>query len=75
MQVRVNLMGALKAKAPEGNMLELPEGATINDVLQCLDISAPQIQIAMVNNRPRPNRDHALSPDDELTLVPPVGGG
>ncbi len=75
MQVRVKLMGALKAKAPAGDTLELPEGATIEAVFNALDIDSQAIQVVMLNNRPQTDRDHTLSADDELTILPPVGGG
>ena len=75
MQVRVKLMGALKDKTPVDERLDLPAAATIEDALQSLEITAPQIQIVMVNGRPQPDRSQALSPDDELTVLPPVGGG
>ena len=73
--VRVKLMGSLKAKSPQQDSLELPDGATIADVLQRLDIDSKTIQIVMVNSKPQGDRSYVLSADDELTILPPVGGG
>ena len=75
MILKLKLMGALKAKTPEDGMLELNDGASINDVLQTLDIPATHVQIVMVNGQPQPNRDTPLTADDELTILAPVGGG
>ena len=68
-------MGALKAKSPPESRMHVDEGATIESVLSSLDIEPKQVQIVMHNNRPQPDRSTALSPDDQLTVVPPVGGG
>ncbi len=75
MELRVTLMGALKAKAPDGNKLDVPDGATIEDVLRALDIPGTNVQIVMVNGRPEPDRNRTLAADDELTVLPLVGGG
>ena len=75
MQLRLKLMGALKAKTPQGGALELNDGASINDVLNTLDIPASHVQIVMVNGKPQPNRDTPLTAEDELTILAPVGGG
>ena len=75
MELRVKLMGALKAKTPAGERLSVDDAATVEQVLQALGIAATQVQIVMVNGRPQGNRALPLSPDDELTVVPPVGGG
>ena len=68
-------MGALKTKTPQGGRLELNDGASINDVLNTLEISASHVQIVMVNGKPQPNRDTPLTAEDELTILAPVGGG
>lgn len=75
MIVKVKLMGALREKTPDGGEVSVDDGATINDVLHSLDIAAPQVQIVLVNGKPQPNRDTAISADDELTVLAPVGGG
>jgi sulfur carrier protein ThiS len=75
MQIRIQLMGGLKSKSPAGNRLELADGATISDALRQLGLEAAQVQIVMHNSRPQPNRATAVRDGDELTVVPPVGGG
>ena len=75
MQLKLNLMGALKAKSPPENRLDIADAASIDDVLAALEIAADQVQIVMVNGKPQPDRSTALAHGDELTVVAPVGGG
>ncbi len=75
MQVRVKAMGLLKAKTPPDGKLDVPDDATINQVLSALDIPATHVQTVFVNGRLTPDRTRELSPDDELTVLAPVGGG
>lgn len=75
MQIRLRLMGMLKARTPDGGVLELADGATIEDALRALAV-APHANYAMtVNGRIERDRSRPLAPNDELTIVPPVGGG
>jgi molybdopterin converting factor small subunit len=75
MQVQVKLMGSLKAHAPDGDTLELPEGATIQTAVDQLGIDSKAMHVVMVNSKPQRNRESLLSPGDEITIIPPVSGG
>ena len=75
MLVHLKLMGTLKTKTPPGGTLELPDNATIASVLQALDIRAESVQVFTVNGQLERNRDRVLGPNDELSVLPPVGGG
>ena len=75
MHVRVKLMGGLKAKAPAGNVLDLTDDATIESALLSLNIDPKAIQVVMLNNKPCGDHSRTLQTDDELTILPPVGGG
>ena len=75
MEIRLVMLGALKAKAPADGKLQLEEGASIEDVLQQLDLSEHEFQIVMVNGKPKPDRSYSVSDNDELTIIAPVGGG
>ena len=75
MQIRVQLMGGMKAKAPPDNVLELDDGASITGALDRLDIAANQVQVVMHNGRPQANRETVLAEGDELTVIPLAGGG
>ena len=75
MQVRVKLMGVLKAKSPEGDKLELPDGSTVRQALVVLDISTDRVHVFSINGTLERNLDRRLEPNDELTVLAPVGGG
>jgi sulfur carrier protein ThiS len=75
MQIRVKLMGTLKARTPPGGALEVADGATIDDVLRALGIASPALRVFTVNGQFERDRNRVLAADDELTAVPPVGGG
>jgi len=74
-QIRLKLMGMLKARTPPGGALDVAEGATIDDVLRALDVAPQAIQVFTVNGRFERDRSRALAAGDELTVIPPVAGG
>jgi sulfur carrier protein ThiS len=75
MQIRVKLMGMLKARTPPGGTLEVAEGATIDDVLRALDIRSQTLRVFTVNGQFERDRRRVLAANDELSAIPPVGGG
>ncbi len=68
-------MGVLKDKAPPDGSLELTEGASIEDALRALEIPVDSVQVFTVNGSLVRDRGHSLTADDDLTVLPPVGGG
>lgn len=54
--------------------LELPEGATVADILAALRVPSRVETVLLVNGR-RAERGTAVSPGDEITLFPPMEGG
>ncbi|MDP6721141.1 MAG: MoaD/ThiS family protein [Pirellulaceae bacterium] len=75
MMVCLKLMGVLKAKTPEDGQLEMEDGATIEDVLRALDVPVESVQVFTVNGSFERNRSRVLSDGDDLSVLPPVGGG
>ena len=75
MQVRLKLMGMLKARTPPGGAIEVADGATIDDVLRALDIAPQTVRVFTVNGEFERDRGRVLAPNDELSAIPPVGGG
>ena len=75
MEVRIKLMGMLRDKAPPAGKLDLAEGATIDDALRALEIPADSVQVFTVNGHLVRDRSRRLSAGDELSVLPPVGGG
>lgn len=75
MKINIKLMGVLKKRTPANGSLELADGATIEDALQLLDISAAAVQVCTVNGTLERDLKRKLEVNDELSVVPPVGGG
>jgi MoaE-MoaD fusion protein len=82
MTIRVRLFAVLRQRAGRDSVeVELEEGATVEDALAVLarepgltDVLA-RVPVRMAVNRDYAEPATALSPDDELALVPPVSGG
>ncbi len=75
MQVRVKLMGTLRKKTPPGGVLELSDDATVEQAFEALNVARDRVQVVTVNGDLERDYTVALNPDDELTILAPVGGG
>jgi molybdopterin synthase sulfur carrier subunit len=77
--VHVKLFATLREYRPglgigEAFPVELPEGATVGDLVRHLGLPEKEIKIVFVNALVR-ELDHVLADGDELGMFPPVGGG
>ncbi|MCL4394473.1 MAG: MoaD/ThiS family protein [Chloroflexi bacterium] len=77
--VRVRVFANLRRYVSEGDAaagleLDLPAGATLQDVVSRLRLPSEQVRVTFVNGRARPE-DWRLEPDDEIGIFPPIGGG
>ncbi|MDO8210036.1 molybdenum cofactor biosynthesis protein MoaE [Conexibacter sp. CPCC 206217] len=78
MQVRIRLFAMLRERAGTSELeLELPDGARVRDALAAPAVAAlaDGLSLVLAVNREYADEDVALSPGDELALVPPVSGG
>ncbi len=81
MQVRVLFFGMLKEMLGRSSEeLELPEGATLSDLLARYEREAPKLKqflpsIALSINEEYAAASSRLKPGDEVALLPPVSGG
>lgn len=75
MRIRVKLMGMLKGQGPPGDVLDAPDQATIADVLRQLELPQNSVQVFSVNGQLERDPNRRLAADDELSVIPPVGGG
>jgi molybdopterin synthase catalytic subunit len=79
MQIRVLFFGILKDLAGRASeSLNLPEEATLGDVLQHYQQAIPReliASLAMSVNQEYAAPDSKLRPGDEVALLPPVSGG
>jgi MoaE-MoaD fusion protein len=75
-QVTVRLFAMLRERAGSGEVvLDLPEGARVQDALDRLGALAEGLPLVMAVNREYAPSEQVLAPGDELALIPPVSGG
>jgi len=81
MQIRVLLFGVLKDAAGQpSEVVDLPEGAQVDDVLEHYGNRFPRIaamkpSLAVSVNQEYSRRDRTLTAGDEVAILPPVSGG
>jgi MoaE-MoaD fusion protein len=81
MEIRVLFFGMLKDLAGRASdSLNLPENATLGDVLSHYEQAIPRLKdlmssLAMSVNQEYAGRDARLQPGDEVGFLPPVSGG
>lgn len=78
-QVRVKVFATLVRCLPAatpGSAIEItvPEGTTVADLVEQLQLPAGEVKVVFVNGRARP-MDWPLEAGDEAGIFPPVGGG
>jgi sulfur carrier protein ThiS len=72
MKLNLKLMGGLKGKHPEE--LEVPDGSSVNDVIQILELEKLTGAVT-VNGAVQVDRSAALVDGDEVLILGLVGGG
>lgn len=77
--VHVKLFATLRPYRPglglgEALPVDLPEGATIDDLIQQLGLPRDEVKVVFVNALFR-EPDYVLADGDEVGIFPPVGGG
>ena len=76
MIIHVKTVGTLKSlqEGTKLEALEVPEKASVSQVLECLKIRDWEIGFVLVNGE-RVTMDSILKENDNLTLVAPLAGG
>ena len=77
--VYVKLFATLRTYRPglgigEAFPVQVPEGATVRDLIALLELPEDEVKIIFVNALNR-EPEHVLADGDELGLFPPIGGG
>jgi molybdopterin converting factor subunit 1 len=76
MRVQVLYFGVLKESlGRESEMVELPDGACVADVMARFEQEEWTRSIAVAVNREYARREDVLRDGDEVALLPPVSGG
>jgi len=77
--VQTKLFATLRRQYPdlaigETMSVELPDEATVRQLLEELDLPEERVKVVFVNGIVQ-KEGHQLSDGDEIGLFPPVGGG
>ncbi len=80
MTIELRLFASLRKKLPPGSprgkcALDLPDGATIGDVLARMAIPQASAQMVLVNGEHDRDFARMLRDGDVLSVFPPVAGG
>jgi molybdopterin converting factor small subunit len=54
--------------------IDLPDGATVADLIKKMRVPAREVKVTFINGR-RQSPDWVLCQGDEVGIFPPVGGG
>ncbi len=77
MQIRIELQAFLAQYSPNGAQafdLEVPEGATVRNVIRHLGIPEEMASAIVVNDKSA-ELETVLNLGDKVTLIPPLAGG
>lgn len=79
MQVHVKLFASLRYHRPglgigESFPVDLPAGATVDELVQNLALPANEVKLVYVNGRSQ-SEEYVLAGGDQIGIFPPVGGG
>lgn len=79
MNIRLKLFATLTRHLPNAHsgtplVVDLPQGATLAELINKLQLPAAEIKVIFVNGRARP-LDWPLNQGDEVGIFPPIGGG
>jgi len=81
MQLRVQIFATLAQQIGQNQIdVDVPNGAVVADLLESIGKQYPAIvplleRTAVAVNLSYVKKNHALGPDDEVALIPPVSGG
>jgi molybdopterin converting factor small subunit len=79
MKIEVKTFATLRKVFPnskEGKgVVELPDGATIEDLLAKLGITLPQAQMVLINGQHQHDYKATLHEGDTVSIFPPLAGG
>lgn len=78
-RVNVKLFATLRRYYPhlrvgEALEMELPEGTTVGQLMNHLNLPTEQVRVVFVNGVAR-DENYVLNSGDEVGVFPPVGGG
>lgn len=80
MKITVRLFATFTPHLPAGAVrntagVEVPDGATVAEVMGVLGLDERAPKLTFVNNRREKDASRALRDGDDLAVFPPIGGG
>ena len=78
MKIEVKLVGRLREYRDSKEPLEVPDGTSVESVVQLLTIPSDEAGMVAVNDNAIPRKDRAttiLNDGDSITMIAPVHGG
>lgn len=73
--ITVKLFADLQKYGPAKSILDVPEGSTINSVIEKYKIPEEKKIIMLVNGLPRYDKNFILNNNDTVAIFPPLAGG
>ncbi|MFX1316203.1 MAG: MoaD/ThiS family protein [Promethearchaeota archaeon] len=74
--VKTKFYANLRKYGPPESMLELPEGSTVNTIIQKFGIPKEEQNLKiLINGRPHQDKNTNLMDGDLIAIFPPIGGG
>ena len=74
MEVQVKLSASLRKGRFGRQAVTLPDGSTVGDLLEYLNLPEKKVAVVVVNSEYAP-RDRQLQAADAILIYPPVAGG
>ena len=73
--ITVKLFADLQKYGPAKSVLDIPEGSTINSIIEKFRIPKEKKTIILVNGLPRYDKNFILNNNDTVAIFPPLAGG
>ena len=73
--ITVKLFADLQIYGPAKSIVDMPEGSTINSILEKYRIPKEKKIIILVDRLPRYDKNFVLNNDDTIAIFPPLAGG
>jgi len=74
MKIEVRLFATFRQGREKKQILDLPQGTKILEILQMINIEPEEVAILLLNGMDG-SFDRKLKDEDVLSIFPPVGGG
>ncbi len=74
MQLTVKLFAYFRDNRFKQQLMDFPEGTTVEDIIRSLGINIDEVGVTMINSR-HCAMEHIPAENDQLAIFPAIGGG